>query len=74
MGSFINYVDKLGVRRGETYIHIRGTVTQLCTLKAGGHILRLRSSSKLLWELLKSPLNVHTREVTSDLFKGLYRG
>ena len=55
-------------------IDLRGTVTQLCTLKAGGHILRLRSSSKLLWELLKSPLSVHTREATSDLFKGLYRG
>ena len=42
-------------------IGIRGTFTQLCTHEHGGHILRLRSISKLLWELLKSPLNVHTR-------------
>ena len=36
--------------------YIRGTFTQLCTLRHGGHVLRLRSVLRLLRELLESPL------------------
>ena len=46
---------------------IRRSVTQLWTLYDWGQPQRLRSGSKLLRELLRSHLNVHTREATSDL-------
>ena len=56
---------------GTTYI--RGIFKELCKMDARGHKNSLRSGSKLLEaELLRSPLNVCTVKVTSDLSMGLY--
>ena len=57
-----------------TISYVRRGTTIRCTVEAGGHIQRLRSSSKLWWEPLRSPLNNHSREVTSNLSTCLYRG
>ena len=43
------------------YLGLRGTFKQRRTLCDRGHPQRLRSSLKLLWEQLKSPLTNRTR-------------
>ena len=53
---------------------IRGVFKELCKMGARGQKNSLSSGSKLLEKLLRSPLNVCTVEVKSDLSMGLYWG